>query len=641
MTITTKATAKVAAIATALAMATSMLSLAPMAHAQTGCTVGMTDLTVGSTGASVTCLQQGLILKGFSIPAGATGYFGLQTRAAVSAWQAAMGISPAAGYFGPISRGKWVNAGGTASGGVSTGCLPGYMFNPVTGAACGSTTGGGSSGLAGTDGMINDVTELGSFNDEEVGEGSEDVEVLGADIEASNDGDIALRSVRVSFDPTGNTGSDDLDDYLDSVSVWLDGDMIGESDVEDFSEDSADLWVRTITTSNAVIRADDTARLVVAVTAAGNIDSDDISGDSWTVDIENIRFEDGSGVVTTDSTTGDINGMDVDIDFTTFSESADTEVNITTDTDSPEAGIVIVDDNDSTDDVSLLMGRLEVEGDSDAVLDEFPVTFTATANGGTGTSLDDITTSVTLVIDGQEFTETMTHTGTTLVGTIVFDDLDLDIDAGDTVEFEVLADISDIDGTAFVEGATLKADVTATNRDNIDIENQEGDQIADSDKSGTAVGEAQEFRTEGISVDHVSDSAVSNDNDGADTGTFKVRFEVTAVGETVYVSSLVANAVDYVVDRSGTATSTGLSAVITNITDTDLTSVGNYEVLEGDSETFEVTVIVPLGAAATSGLYRMSITNVEWGTDDVVAPAENYTSNLEDLRTDYVFLDNA
>src|SRR3989344_7278286 len=33
------------------------------------------SLTIGSTGSDVTCLQQALISMGFSIPAGATGYF--------------------------------------------------------------------------------------------------------------------------------------------------------------------------------------------------------------------------------------------------------------------------------------------------------------------------------------------------------------------------------------------------------------------------------------------------------------------------------------------------------------------------------------------------------------------------------------
>ncbi len=62
------------------------------------------DLDLGSTGADVTALQNLLMAQGHSIPAGATGYFGTQTKSALSAYQSANGISPAAGYFGAITR---------------------------------------------------------------------------------------------------------------------------------------------------------------------------------------------------------------------------------------------------------------------------------------------------------------------------------------------------------------------------------------------------------------------------------------------------------------------------------------------------------------------------------------------------------
>jgi hypothetical protein len=152
-TVTTKAMAKVAAVATGLAMATSMLSLAPMAHAAaltssqvqsilsllssfgadsttianvqaslTGSAPVVTvpsssscsftrDLTVGSTGADVTCLQNALKAGGY-LTVNATGYFGALTKAAVIKWQMAAGVTPAAGYFGAKSR--------AAFGGVST-----------------------------------------------------------------------------------------------------------------------------------------------------------------------------------------------------------------------------------------------------------------------------------------------------------------------------------------------------------------------------------------------------------------------------------------------------------------------------------------------------------------------------------------
>ena len=145
--VTTKTIAKVAAVATGLAMATSMLSFAPIAQAAsltsaqiqsilsllssfgassatianvnaaltgtpstttttpttTSCSFTR-DLTMKSQGADVTELQKALIAGGYSIPAGATGYFGAETRSAVIAWQKAAGVKPAYGFFGPISR---------------------------------------------------------------------------------------------------------------------------------------------------------------------------------------------------------------------------------------------------------------------------------------------------------------------------------------------------------------------------------------------------------------------------------------------------------------------------------------------------------------------------------------------------------
>lgn len=68
------------------------------------------DLRLGMSGDDVTALQQFLIQNGYSIPAGATGYFGLQTQAALSKFQLDNGITPAVGYFGPITR-ALVNTG--------------------------------------------------------------------------------------------------------------------------------------------------------------------------------------------------------------------------------------------------------------------------------------------------------------------------------------------------------------------------------------------------------------------------------------------------------------------------------------------------------------------------------------------------
>ncbi|MBI2023869.1 peptidoglycan-binding protein [Candidatus Giovannonibacteria bacterium] len=90
--------------------------------AQTGNCNFTRSLTVGSTGSDVTCLQQYLNSSGFTVAASGAGspgnettYFGPLTRTAVGKWQQNYGITPAAGYFGPISRAKYVSlvSGGT------------------------------------------------------------------------------------------------------------------------------------------------------------------------------------------------------------------------------------------------------------------------------------------------------------------------------------------------------------------------------------------------------------------------------------------------------------------------------------------------------------------------------------------------
>ncbi len=623
------------------------------------------SLTIGSTGAEVTCLQTALIAGGYSIPAGATGYFGTQTQAAVSAWQAANMVSPTAGYFGPISQAKWAlvmtggvvyPAGCTSYSGYSTttglscaatvgtwpaGCTSNIGYSPTTGAKCDGSTTGGTTGLAGSDGTISDINTLSQYSNEEVGEGESDVKVLGFEVEASNDGDIALKSINLTFDSTGSTGSDHFDDYVDSVSVWMGSTKIGSADAADFNEDSSGIYSKTITLSSGTIRADDTESFYVSVDAVSNLDSGDITGDSWTVAVNSIRYIDGSGVTTTEESAipTDIDwataGDGMAMSFVTFSASADTELKISTDSDSPEAGIVMVDDSDNTDGVSLLKGKLELEGTSDANIDAFPVTLTTSG----ATDLDEITGSLTLIIDGEEYTESVSTSAAT-AATITFDNMNFDLSAGDTVDFEIKADINDIETGYFEAGDMLKADVSSTNRSAMDVENEEGDQLSDStEKSGTATGEYQEFRTSGISVELVDAKATATDSTtaGADVGTFEITFNVTAVGDNVYLATIVSNGYTYVVDDSGVATTGGLSAVVVNNDDTDLSTSYNWFIEEGQTE--EITLTVVRQAPPTdTGLYRAVLSGIKWDTDDDQTPDNTYSSNLDAFATDYITL---
>ncbi|MFA4999334.1 MAG: peptidoglycan-binding domain-containing protein [Parcubacteria group bacterium] len=118
------------------------------------------DLTVGSTGEDVRALQQYLNSKGFTVAtsgAGSVGnestYFGSLTKNALASFQAANGISPTAGYFGPITRAKIASLGGGTTGGGTT--TP--IGAPLT-VSLASTTPAGTNVLAGS--ANNVVTRL-------------------------------------------------------------------------------------------------------------------------------------------------------------------------------------------------------------------------------------------------------------------------------------------------------------------------------------------------------------------------------------------------------------------------------------------------------------------------------------------------
>ena len=101
--------------------------LVTLQAAQTGGTTTACTFTrslyVGvSAGADVKCLQQYLNSAGYPVAASGAGSkgsetmtFGSLTRAAVAKWQAANAVSPAAGYFGSISRAKYSSLAGGAA----------------------------------------------------------------------------------------------------------------------------------------------------------------------------------------------------------------------------------------------------------------------------------------------------------------------------------------------------------------------------------------------------------------------------------------------------------------------------------------------------------------------------------------------
>lgn len=127
---------------TTISSVNSALSGTPVvAPATSGAYSFTRDLTVGSTGNDVKELQKYLNSAGYAVAASGVGSvgnestsFGSLTKSAVAKWQAANGLSPAAGYFGSLSRAKYVALMGGVSVTPVTPTTPVVTPVPVTGA---------------------------------------------------------------------------------------------------------------------------------------------------------------------------------------------------------------------------------------------------------------------------------------------------------------------------------------------------------------------------------------------------------------------------------------------------------------------------------------------------------------------------
>jgi peptidoglycan hydrolase-like protein with peptidoglycan-binding domain len=141
------------------------------------------DLTVGSTGADVSSLQQLLINKGYLTAVSApTGYFGALTQSALAKFQAANGISPAAGYFGPKTR-AFVNS--MSTGGTTPPSNGGGSVTPP------------STGLSVSLGSQNPVSGSLVVSASPATTAAARVPVLAINLTASNSGAVTVTEIKV------------------------------------------------------------------------------------------------------------------------------------------------------------------------------------------------------------------------------------------------------------------------------------------------------------------------------------------------------------------------------------------------------------------------------------------------------------
>lgn len=607
------------------------------------------SLGQGTSGADVMNLQKFLnsdpdlvvSLSGAGSPGMETSFYGPATAAAVSKFQTKysadvlvpVGLTSPTGYFGPSSMAK----ANKLCDGSTTPTGPG--------------TGTGTGGLQGGAGSIDDADFISSLNNEDVGEGQDDVEVMGLEIEADDSSDLRLVAVRVELEhdvANSESGSDDLDDYAEEVTIWFGGKQVGSVDVDDMSE-SNDIWSKTVTLdSGAIIRGGDVEDLVVAITALNNIDSTDLSNNKWSVKIDSVRYEDAQGAVVTDTSTGDIDTYRT-FEFASFSDANDVELSINESNDNPDSGTFQAED--SGDEVTLVIGEFEVEG-SDVELKELRVEIDPTSS-----STEDIASEFLLMIDGEEVSSVDADDATTSASetdgsaaTYVFEDIDTVLEEGETVEFSVVVVLNEV-GVDFPEGDSLRATITA-DATNVDAEDESGDDLENAEIKGGITGNLIAFASEGIMVKMTNSSAsqvLGLDSTSADDqGKYVVEFEVTAFEETAYIeldaaSSTNANSSDVGVAFSIENTSNATVAAGTNSAVLERLSGGStaanntIRINAGQTAKFRLTVYYD---AAATGIYRVQMNEVGYAATAIAATAAEATTPEADFQSESVQVQN-
>jgi len=637
-------------IVSALALAFVFAMFATTALAD--CSITAT-LRVGSSGSEVMCLQS-------IVGATADGAFGPLTKASVMAWQSGHGLV-ADGVVGPLTRAALMSSG-AVSGNYPAGCSSSAGYSPTTGAKCdgsgGSSSPSSSVDLEGGAGSIT-VAGLSDFSSEEVGEAQDDVEVLAFEVEADDDSDVEITSVKVEFVQGTAADSEDLTEYAQSVSIWFGGDMVGEDDTEDFSENN-DVWTKSISLDGVVIDAGDTEDLVVAVTSNNSLDSGDIDTDAWTVDVLNVRFRDADDVVTTENTDDDT--LEKTFDFASAAAAGDTELKITAGEDDEEvndAHVIDIHATDETANVPILSFNLEVEGDLDVNIDQLPVRFTV----ATQDHVDEMVSGISLWLDGDKISTVSMTTdcvedgaGCADVGTqetYFFDDMDLDLEAGNDYEFLVKVDIfGDTDTPGDVApGDTLLAQFSELETDlaSFDVTDESGEDLADGDKTGSLTGSASEVRDVGINVALVgTPTAVKTAGDASatqsDSGLFTITFDVTAFGAAMYVDSTAPDATGGTTESDLTVLPTagnGGTLTCTVTSPSGATEATSFLVSEDETERFSITCDARDGAVdLVDGFYNVALANLAYAIDDAQTANLDYTFNLEDFKTPQIFLDD-
>ena len=568
------------------------------------------NLTLGSTGAEVSSLQQTLVTGGHLVmPAGvAYGYFGALTQAAVAKWQAANGVAPAVGYWGPISRAKYASMAGPVVPGPS---VPGV----------GITT-------PGVEGTITATVNPSPAAGTKLYEGDSKRAVLGIELEAKTS-DIRIERVKLDLDHvTGTTVSDNnfYRKIAQKIYVMDGSTVLGSADlsVDTVVEDGANRFI-TIAGLNFIVPKDAKKVLMIALDARSNWDSDfDTETFSVGVPVDGVRGIDGAGVNQYSPSTA------FSRNFTTEGELADSAtLAVSLNSGTPVTQQVICatgTDEDECD--NLEVARFDFRSTKDDVtVTDFVLDI---VRGGTLTTA---TSSTAYIYDGSTLVGSASLImTTTAAGTYTFSDIDWTVPVDSTRTLSVRFDIDDA-------GAAATTFVASTDADDVTAENASGTVVT---ATGSADGNTITIRNVGLEISLVSKSIVKastpiQNNYSTSTAEATFTLNLKAVGGDIRIGTN-ASTTGALVENDGNGASVTSPSFLVFLGGTDVTATlatnasttgftiptegttaegTNSRVLsEGSSIQLPVSFLFEgkkaTSVAITTGSYSVQLANVNW-----------------------------
>ncbi len=613
------------------------------------------DLTIGSTGADVTALQQLLVSKGFLVmPAGVSmGTFGNLTKAAVAKWQVSAGISPAAGYFGPKSR-SVVNA------------MAGTPSIPTT---PGTTVPGGITTI-GKEGTITVELNPTPGTGLTFREGDMKQAFVGVKVKAQLS-DLDVQRIKLQLGASGDTNSPSADFYnkvfptvylMDGSSVIASSALNSSTVVKEGSS-----YFVTLTGFHVIVPKDTTRVLTVAFDLAASVDSA-FDGDNYTVTVpaNGVRAVDGAGINQEGPTTAFSRNQTVEA--TSVAEDATLQLSLNGN--SPRSASVIANggsNENEKDGVHVASIDLRAEKDSVKVTDLVVGLTKAgpSAGGATTTTVwlfDSANPSVALG------SATVSATGDSGAnGIATFSDIDVTIPKDTTKTWLVKVDVRSANST--------RADINFTaSSTGITAENSEGTAMVAADLTGSATGEVFTFRNVGPEFSLVSSPTITYGSAGSFSGatsTAKADFvlRIKAVGGDVEfgdsASTTYALAGGYPTGAAGTSTKIYRGgAVVTDLVTQNVSSSTSISISAGGSVSASTganswklaeggTVDIPIsyvfetraasgtvggGSLISTGAYAVGLERLNWLTTVGGRQSDTFMSGKQSWRTPTVTL---